>query len=208
MYRVASLMGDEENGVHWLSWNREQIRLGKPGEATGEKEIAQGRMRDELPVYVQSHALRNLRERVNLSSATAFLDHWLYESLRQPLIVERQGDDLLVEYRILKDRVGYLIVTPLHDCVAVRTFKFLTMEGTPEARKLKERLRLTRRDVDWLGLSELSAFTQTDLSEDPELCELLEECGCGHLFELKNWDFAPQPKAFAAEMRKYLRMAA
>ncbi|MEA2734896.1 MAG: hypothetical protein QOE14_1347, partial [Humisphaera sp.] len=65
-----------------------------------------------------------------------------------------------------------------------------------------------RQDVDWLGLHELAAFTQTDLSADPLLRPLMEACGCGHLFELAGDDFAPAPKAFAAEMRRYLRIVA
>ena len=142
----------------------------------------------------------------------AYLEHWLYDSLAKPNIIEEcGGGDLLVEYRIQNYRLGYLVVTPLKDLVAVRTFLFLTMERTPEARMLKTKLRLTRRDVDWLGLHELAAFTQTDLRNDEELRSLFEKCGCGHLFELAEdgyGDFAPQPKAFAAEMRKYLRMAA
>ena len=59
MYRVASLMGDEEHGVHWLSWNREQIRWENPARRSGEKEIARSSavMRGmNCRVYVQSHA--------------------------------------------------------------------------------------------------------------------------------------------------------
>ena len=100
------------------------------------------------------------------------------------------------------------MVTPCDDCVVVRTFKFLTMEHTPEARALHRQLRLTRRDVDWLGLSELAAFTQTDLSADPVLRPLLESCGCGHLFAMREEDLVPAPKPMAAEVRRYLRLAA
>src|SRR5690242_5795450 len=87
-----------------------------------------------------------------------------------------------------------LKVTPLAEMAVVRTFKFLTMENTPEARKLHQRLKLTRRDVDWLRLHELAAFTQTDLKDDPELRPLMEACGCGHLFTLAEGDYAPKPK--------------
>jgi hypothetical protein len=184
MVRIGT--ANEWDGVRWTSWE------GKP-------------------VYAQSHALRQLRDRVNLSKTTPYLESWLHESLNAPVVVDRQGADLLVEYRISGYRLGYLVITPLHDVVAVRTFKFLTMESTPEARMLEKRLRLTRRDVDWLGLHELAAFTQTDLRTDPVLRALLTDCGCAHLFELaenRNFDFAPTPKPFAAEMKRYLRLAA
>lgn len=190
MYRVGT--GNEWNSVVWLDWNPQQI------DRTG----------NTRPVYIQSHALRNLHSRVNLPTMAPYLEYWLYQSLAQPNIVERQGDDLLVEFRVRESRLGYLVVTPLADVIAVRTFLFLTMQNTPEGRRLEKRLHLTRREINWLGLHELAAFTQTDLKCDPELCALLDACGCGHLLDLHDADFAPQPKAFAEEMRKYLRMAA
>lgn len=180
-------------GVKWLSWPAEA--LGRPGDA-------------ELAVYAQSHALRQLEQRANLPGMLPYLQTWMSDSLKKPNIVDRQGRDLLIEYRIQDHRLGYLIVTPLADLAVVRTFLFLTMEGTPEARKLKRHLKLTRRDVDWLGLSDLAAFTQTDLRQDPVLRPMLEQCGCGHLFEMDAASYAPTPKPLAADMRRYLRLAA
>jgi hypothetical protein len=145
---------------------------------------------------------------VNLPTMSPYVESWLSESLREPHIAERQGTDLLVEYRLQGSRLGYLIVTPLPDMVVVRTFKFLTMAGTPEALKLRARLGLSRRDIDWLRLDELAAFTQTDLGWDDELRELFEECGCGHLFALDDLDLVGAPRSYAAEVRRYLRIAA
>ena len=181
-------------GAAWVSWTREQLdRRHGP---------------ESYPVFVQGHALLNLHARVNLPSSATVIESWLSESLREPNIVERQGRDLLIEYRLDGYRLGYLIATPLDDCVVVRTFKFLTMEGTPEAKMLRSRLGLTRRDIDWLRLDELSAFTQTDLSSDFELCVLFEQCGCGHLFEVGGIDFSAAPRPYAADVRKYLCIAA
>jgi len=196
MYRVANSCNP--NGVKWLSWNGAQL-------GNGDADA-------KYPVYVQSHALRQLHQRVNLPAAAPYLQSWLAASLEQPKIVERQqGGDLLVEYRIRENRLGYLVVTPMADLVAVRTFKFLTMEHTPEARLLQKQLRLTRRDIDWLRLDELTAFTQTDLCDDLVLRSMLEACGCGHLFSISEEGetiYAPKPKPFAADLRRYLRMAA
>ena len=64
-------------------------------------------------------------------------------------------------------------------------------------------------EVHWLRLNELESFTHTDLRSDPLLRRPMDECGCGQLFQLaEKHDFAPQPKALAAEVRKYLRLAA
>jgi hypothetical protein len=166
------------------------------------------------PVFAQSHALRQLRTRLNVAALGDYLEAWLAESLME----ERTAEDfdgatnqVLVEYRIREQLLGYLVLSLLEDVAVVRTFLFLTMEGTPQGRRLRARLRVSRRDVDWLGLSELSTFTQTDLRSDPVMRPILDSCGCGHLFELDYLGAAApgqQPKAVAAEMRRYLRMAA
>jgi hypothetical protein len=187
------------NQVRWVSWDGGTFPGGTPGR--------------EYPVYVQSHALRNLHERVGrpVRGAGPWLESWMGDALVAPKIAERQGADLLVEYWLKSYKLGYLVVTPVdgQGCIVVRTFKLLTMENTPEARKLERKLKLSRPDVNWLRLHELESFTHTDLRRDPLLRRLMEECGCGHLFKLaEEHDFAPQPKALAAEVRKYLRLAA
>jgi hypothetical protein len=195
MYRVGT--GWSRGEPKWLSVSRKELGI-------------DGKNRT-LPVYVQSHALKRLHERVNLATAAPYLEAWLEDSLSKPKVVDRQGrrgQHLVVEYRIGKHRFGYLICTVLKRLVAVRTFKFLTMSNTPEGRRLEKRLKITRGDVDHLGLHALDAFTQTDLIRDPELRWLLKKCGCGHLFELEAADYAPQPKPFAAEVKRYLRRAA
>ena len=193
LYRVGE---DGADGtIHWVSWDDEQVGDGR---STGPR-----------PVYVQSHALRQLRSRVTLPWAAPYLDCWLAHCLRHPRVVERQaGGDLLVEFRLHEDRLGYLVVTPLIDRVVVRTFLFLTMMPTPEARRLERRLRLSRRDVDWLGLHDLSRFTDTDLGDDPRLRALFAECGCGHLFDLDEDRYLLDPRPFSAEVARYLRLAA
>jgi hypothetical protein len=204
---------------------RPAVRVGTSNEYTGVRWATW----DGKPLVIQSHALRQLRSRVNLPFMADYLEAWLERSLAQPVIVEgpRAGaaGSVMVEYRIHDQRLGYVVLTPTAEhggdrgagaggVAVVRTFLFLTMQGTPEARMLQQRLRLSRRDVEWLKLDDLAAFTQTDLREDDQLRGLLQDCGCGHLFDLAEdgrfgeASFAPQPKPLAAEVRKYLRMAA
>ena len=197
--RPASRVGEVNtwHGVNWLSVNGEFVGLD---------------VMKDYPVYVQSHALRQLHARVNLPTYGPWLEYWLHHSLTEPEVVERSGSDLLIGFDIHGARLGYLVVAPVADCLVVRTFLFLTMEPSPEARQLKKKLHVTRADIDWLRLNELSAFTQTDLKSDPVLRPLLEACGCGQLFDFAAEDatgaIAPVPKPLAAEIRKYLRLAA
>ena len=190
MYRAAEALGAS---IKWLSWK---------DEASG----------TELPIYVQSHALKRLKERANLPDAAPYLEAWMGVSLDEPVVVERQGRDLLVEFRIKDSRVGYLIVTPMKDqgLVAVRTFKFITMEPMPEFRKLRSRLRLVRQDLQYNRLDNLATFIRTDLGTDPTLRPILDDCGLAQLFNLpKGDDFDERGvQPVAADVKKYFRLAA
>jgi hypothetical protein len=51
------------------------------------------------------------------------------------------------------------------------------------------------------------------LKDDPQLRELFTECGCGHLFELAEDEYALAPAAqtlipMAAELKQYVGVAA
>jgi hypothetical protein len=95
----------------------------------------------------------------------------------------------------------------------VRTFLFLTMAQTPEGRMLEKKLKLTRDEVAYLRLHELSRFLRTDLKDDEQMRALLGECGCGHLFEMAEDDDALYPTGgtvtpFAEELKQYVGLAA
>jgi hypothetical protein len=204
MHRVGT--ANTWNGIEWTSWSRDVLKghwaeeLGIQGEA-------------QWPVFVQSHALKQLRERLDVYAYADWAEHWMHESLAKPKIVSRlNGDELLVAYEVLGKRLGYLVVTAGDGFVGVRTFLFLTMARTPEGKMLEKRLKLTRDEVSYLRLHELSRFTQTDLKDDPELRRMLSECGCGHLFELAEEELALAPARpivpLAAELKQYVGLAA
>jgi hypothetical protein len=190
--RPAFRCGGLGRGVEWVTWRSGD--LGLPGA---------GR---DLPVYAQHHTLRRLHERLGTAAGPRyFLEHYLWRSLREPRVVDRDGEDFLVEYRVGERRLGYLVARPLPDKVVVRTFLFLTMQGTPEARLLFQKLRLKRPDIEHNHLDRLEYFQNSDLADDPELVELLTKCGCGHL--LAQADVEDQSDwitGVASELRRYL----
>jgi hypothetical protein len=75
-----------------------------------------------------------------------------------------------------------------------------------KAKKLREKLRLTKSDKKYLELDEIRTFMQTDLQFDDALRTILEDCGCGHLFRI--WKEPPKAsgcrQGYANEIRKYL----
>ena len=51
----------------------------------------------------------------------------------------------------------------------MKTFLFLTMQGTPEARCLRRKLGLSRADIEYFKLDNCFTLACSDLGEDPEL---------------------------------------
>jgi hypothetical protein len=160
--------------------------------------------RDRCNVYVQQHALDQLHERVPLANR-GLVEMCMLASLDSPEYAHQTENKALVEFRIAGKKLGYLVTTRLPDRVLVRTFLFLTMQGTPESRLLRDRLKLQRPDIDHLGLDRLETLTLTDIRDDPELVASFRSCGLGHLFDLFDLDDATLlRRGKKREVRDYL----
>ncbi len=156
----------------------------------------------EYPVYVQSHALEQLARRVPSFHTPAIVC-----SLTRPKFTRQSEDSFLVEYRqgSADHKLGYFVGVRLPDKVLLKTFLFLTMQGTPESDLLYSKLRLTRRDIEFIRLDELSVFLDQDVRQDAGLVKLFDECGCGHLLKAADPDFGSEGRhGHAEQLRKYL----
>jgi hypothetical protein len=157
-------------------------------------------------LYVQSHAIRNLHERVPIGDDGLVHDA-MWHSLSSPNVTQNQRGEYLIEYRLCDYKLGYFVAEVVGRSILVTTFLFLTMQGTPEAILLFDRLRLRRSDIEQLGLDSLRNYLLTDLQKDSELVSMLEACGCGHLVKLAeagtqlDWQ-----SGYARDVRKYLGM--
>jgi len=183
-------------GIDWVTWEAEQLGLENLSGA--------------LPVYVRKHVLDRLHERLNfIRTPTWILNDFLWRSLREPrlLNVDNASMGFLVPYHLVDYRVGYLSCRIVERMVVVYTFLFLTMDGTPEGRNLRERLRVQRPDKEHLELDKLETFLFSDIKKDPGLLKLFRECGCGHLFEIVDKDFvSKRMTGYARDIRKYLSL--
>jgi hypothetical protein len=154
----------------------------------------------EFPVYVQKHVLEQLRRRIPFATAVS-----VTISLEKPKIIKQSNSSFLVEYLCSGHKLGYFAGNVLADKVLLKTFLFLTMQGTPEADLLYRKLRLMRSDIEYMHLDELSLFSSPAVRKDVQLKRLFEECGCGHLLKLDTEDLAGQWSQSDVEtLRKYL----
>lgn len=174
----------------WLYWTGDQI--GIPGNTT------------RYPVLAQAHTLRRLEERIGqLIEVRGHYDLW--NSVINPRFHEIHPDQWLVEYSVGGHRLGYLVARRAGPYVVLTTFLFLTMQGTPEAKLLYDKLKLCRVDLEYQKLDTLSAYLTTDIRNDPLLLNIFDECGCSHLFKVAELK-AGLKSGYAEELRKFLRL--
>jgi hypothetical protein len=88
----------------------------------------------------------------------------------------------------------------------VRTFLFLTNDGTPEGRKLAAITNLHLLDKQFLGIDEINAFLQYNIAGDAILRKLFVDAGCGSLLHYVDEYFKErgQPLSSADFIHKYL----
>jgi hypothetical protein len=148
-------------------------------------ELGIGDSTKPIPVFISDHAVNRLHQRVPIGPLFHILHKMLRRSLEAPRILrgDREGE-FLVEAGDPGGKVGYFVVAVTPDFAFVKTFLFLTMQGTPEARKLRERARLTNKDIRLFKLDNLYTLGYSDLGEDPDLRAILSDCDCGHLLDL------------------------
>jgi len=110
------------------------------------------------PLYIEHHALNRFEERtfspkdyVQIYLAKAFI-------YGTPEVIVYRGQ-VLIACHCARHKVGYFLVSYHGDKWVIRTFLFLTNEGTPEGTKLKEIVGLEKEDAKYLMiLSMISGF--------------------------------------------------
>lgn len=167
------------------------------------RELGFSAAEERLPVFMQSHAVDACRKRL---PPGIFHLHVLSQSLEQPQ-VERMNDDARLIAYGGANRFGYFVCRLVEEAFVLQTFLFLTMEGTPEYKRVRERLRLRRRDIEELKLDDLDQILFSDLRDDPVLAGVLGECGLSHLLA-DCADLIPTVTfpGVAQAVRKYLGM--
>ena len=178
--------------IFWHEWEESVLGLSSSG---------------RLPVYVQSHAVDRLCSRLKTNSEIEYALFVLLNSIGSPNVVQKRSGVTWLEARTsFERRIGYFLVVPAEGVALVKTFLFLTMEGTPESELLYRENRLQRCDINRLDLDKLATFMRPDMVKDEEIAEIFKECGCGQLLELhKEFLFADEPdRGDAKAIKAYL----
>lgn len=196
--RIAYRLGISapSGGIGWIQWSNTQ--RGDDGDSAC-----------NIPIFVQEHALIRLAERARTVSDDYVGRVALYYSFDEPRIVKTEGDGTLWIAAEIGDglRLGYFLANVVDSKLLVRTFKFITMQGSPEASRLREQLRLNRYEIERLRLDQLATFMQPEIFEDRQLAEIFTQVGLGHLFELAKYGIGAVEKPDAApRLRRFFRL--
>ena len=139
-------------------------------------------------IYIQEHAIQRLYERLDSFISPEYLHFELYQAVINPEISVSEGNTLL-EYKLIGWKVGYLLID-IHDNIAlIRTFLFITNDGTPEGVKLKKKTGLESLDKQYWAIDKLSTFVNMDFRKNKVLKKIFEECGCDHLYKIDPSEF-------------------
>lgn len=139
----------------------------------------------DYQVFMQQHAIHKLQERIDCV-IPGFLHFFAYLSLKNPTIQRKSKNELLIEYKLFDKKVGYFLGLIINDAIIIRTFLFLTNDGTPEGSKLNATIGLSKQDKKYLEIDKLSTYLFTDLKNDERLKTLLFNNDCKSLFELDD----------------------
>jgi hypothetical protein len=159
-----------------------------------------------LPVYIQEHAINRLFERIGLEPHGYIYD-CIGRSLLMPKVISKDGSFFLIEFDYYMKKLGYLLITNEGRFAAIRSFKFLTMSGTPEFYKLKKLLKGSREDFEYLGLDSLSTFLNSDILHDVTLKGIFDKCDLGHLFDVKSFYYKNDEQNVAEEIKQYFKLS-
>lgn len=157
-------------------------------------------------VYIQSHALVRLKERLDFID-TPSLHLYLYKSMENLKVAKTESGQLLIEYYFNKKKLGYLAFDLLGKKLVIKTFLFLTMDGTPEGEALRQMLGIEAVDKKYLEIDRLSTFILTDIKDNPEILDKFTQAGCAELFMLDNEEINAIPRIEKARMiQSYLNV--
>jgi len=138
---------------------------------------------DEISVCIQSHTVLRLKERIDsIHQAYAFLH--LVLSFTKPEYYRNSEGVFFITYTLWNIKVGYLVADLHQNILLIRSFLFLTQDGTPEGQKLSNICRLGKLDKEYLALDRLSSFMTSKIRTNPELSALFTAAGCQGLLDI------------------------
>ena len=148
-----------------------------------EKEILLTNNKSGMGIFIQAHALHRLKERLDCLNPILF-QAFLISSILEGKIYKDENGTYLISFNVQEIKIGYLIADLNNGNLIIRTFLFITQNGTPEGKKLAELYGLCKQDKTYLELDKLSTFVTKDMCDDKRLSDIFQQVGCQYLLDL------------------------
>jgi len=165
------------NNCEWLNFDLSLLG----NNYKGEKRI--------LDVFIQSHAIIRLKERLDLLDDKAVN----FTLMMGTVILDNMfvyKNKILFPLELHFVKVGYLLAKVVENKLIFSTFLFITHSDTPEGDKLLKETGLDWSDITFWKLDKLSTLLKFDSNKNPKLAEFLEKAGISNIFKLCNQEFS------------------
>jgi len=160
-----------------------------------------------LPVFIQTHAIYRLYERMDCARGFMFWSS-VIQSMLEVKYCKGPHNTILFDFVLLSKKVGYLVASIQQGVVLIQSFLLITNSGTPEGDRLASATKLKKPDKEYLSIDKLSAFYASDIPDNPEVKKLFIDAGCTDLFDLDPYYMQKgsldQKKPLADKIRAYL----
>jgi hypothetical protein len=138
----------------------------------------------KLPVYIQNHAIKRFEERLGINYKHNFIKH-LSSSIVDHKIVSKKGQHF-IEYYHYGDKLGYVPVIIIKNIALIKSFKFITMVGTPEYYKLSKYIKNDPELWQYLKLDSWDTIINSNIHTHPKISKVFTLCGLDYLFKLSD----------------------
>jgi hypothetical protein len=159
-----------------------------------------------LPLYIQSHALLRLRERLSGAYYDSLHIGLICSVLQKNIVPTSRKNTVLIAFELLGIKVGYLVAEPIDGIILVKTFLFITNSGTPEGETLNRVLGIGKLEKAFLKIDSLAVFVASDMLQDQRVRDIFENVGLGYLCEIeKKMQFKTRDKGYAQDFLRYIK---
>jgi hypothetical protein len=144
--------------------------------------------KNALDVFIQSHALTRLKERLDLLDQEA-INYAIWENTHTIEQFVSYHGYLLLPFKVFGVKIGYLVANVAEDKLLFRTFLFITHNSSPEGVRLRKLTGLGKEDITYWKIDRLSTFVKLKEEKYPGLIDLFCKAGLEQLMELKDKKF-------------------
>ncbi|WP_320053616.1 hypothetical protein [uncultured Acetobacteroides sp.] len=176
--RTFTVEGSRRIGFRYgfpLNDDRENLWLTLPARLFGITE------QEMLEVYIQTHALNRIVERIDTILFGMAFAICTLELKAKPNVRKVGSNSFLIDVVVCNLKLGYFVACIIDGVVLIKTFLFVTSSSTPEGNKLDTLTGLKKMDKQFLGIDKLSTYLALDVNKSPELVASFQEAGLQEL---------------------------